>query len=131
MGSFLFNFEDVSKQLSERLDIFDDVAPKMLEVAAPILEDSIKKKAPKRTGELKDSIKTMKPKKTKTGAYISTVVFEGYDSETGVPNALKAAVAEFGTSEKDPKPFIRPAVAETEKEITQKMQEVFNAEVEK
>lgn len=132
MGSFQFEIPaEFSKQLSQHLDVFDKVAPKMIEAATPILKDSIKKKAPKKSGELIESVGIKKPKKTKTGAYISTVVFEGYDSKTGTPNALKAAVAEFGTSEKDPKPFVRPAVAETEKEITQKMQDVFNAEVER
>lgn len=134
-----FNFtipESLTKLLSENLSKVDEIAPKMLEESAPIVVKALKNKAPVSTGKMRDGIKAKKPSKTKSGAHLLPIVFTGSETRktkdgksTKVPNAVKAAVAEYGKSGEGAKPFIRPAVAETEKEVIEKMQEVFNREM--
>ncbi len=135
----LFNFtipDSLLKMLSENLSKVDEIAPKMLEEAAPIVVDAMKRKAPVSTGKMRDGIKAQKPTKTKSGAHVLPIVFTGSETRktkdgksTKIPNAIKAAVTEYGKSNQEAQPFIRPAVAETEKEVVEKMQEVFNREV--
>ena len=137
MARFEFNIpESFQKELSKHLSKTDKVAPKMLEEAAPIVVKALKNKAPVSTGKMRDGIKATKPKKTKDGAHIISIVFSGSESRktkdgkiTKVPNAIKAAVTEYGKSDQEAQPFIRPAVAETEKQVVEKMQEVFNREM--
>ena len=52
----------------------------------------------------------------------------GADHVIMTPNATVAAVLEFGRSDRSARPFVRPAVAECENEVVEKMQEVFNRE---
>ena len=136
MGSFSFEIPKVlEEQLQKQLKDVDKIAPKMLEEAAPIVEKKVKEKVPVKTGQLKKSIKSNKPKKTKSGAWISAITFNGKNKkslkngeERETPNGRVAAVLEFGTSEERARPFVRPAVAECENEVVEKMQEVFNRE---
>lgn len=130
MGFSMVNIGELQKEIERRLDIFDIVAPKMIDATKEIVVNKIKEKAPKSTGELRKSVKASKTKKLKDGAYIATISFKGYDKKTGVPNQIKAAVAEFGRSDLEAKPFIRSATEEAEPEVLSKMQEVFNKEVE-
>lgn len=139
MAGFNFTIPDsLIKMLSENLSRVDEIAPKMLEEAAPIVIEAIKRKAPVSTGKMRDGVKAKKPSKTKNGAHVLPIVFTGSETRktkdgktTKVPNAVKAAVTEYGKSDQEAKPFIRPAVAETEQKVIEKMQEVFNREVEK
>lgn len=139
MAGFNFTIPDsLTKMLSENLSRVDEIAPKMLEEAAPIVIEAIKKKAPVSTGKMRDGVKAKKPSKTKNGAHVLPIVFTGSETRktkdgktTKVPNAVKAAVTEYGKSGQEAKPFIRPAIKETEQKVVEKMQEVFNREVEK
>lgn len=136
MGSFSFEIPKVlEEQLQKQLKDFDKIAPKMLEEAAPIVEKKVKEKAPVKTGQLQKSVKINKPKKSKSGAWISAITFNGKNKKTlkngeerETPNATIAAVLEFGKSDRSARPFVRPAVAECENEVVEKMQEVFNRE---
>ena len=132
----LFNFtipEALIKALSENLSKVEKIAPKMLEESAPIVVNALKNKAPVSTGKMRDGIKAQKPSKTKNGAHILSIAFTGSETRkskdgkaTKIPNAIKAAVTEYGKSDQEAQPFIRPAVAETEKEVIEKMPKAYS-----
>jgi len=102
---------------------------------AGALADEIKKRLSghKRTGDLADSV-TIVQMDQNGGKVNTAVIFAGYD-ENGVPNAIKAAVLESGSSKQKKTPFIRPAVAAVRARSAMLMQErldeIINAEMEK
>lgn len=108
----------------------DRLAPQMLEEAATILEKNVKNRAGKHkdTGDMVNSIKQSKVVKDKDGHHI-TVRPTGKDRK-GIRNMEKACYLEFGTSRQDAAPVISPAVRESEEAVLEKMQEVFDREVE-
>ena len=72
--------DDFQKQLENLGARFGEIAPQMIDEAAPILEKSMKRKLlrHKNTGELINSIKAKKAKPVKGGGYY------GYVTATGV-----------------------------------------------
>jgi len=137
--------DDFIKQLG-RLAEVDRIAPQMIDEALPILEMTFKKNLASvmehPTGELMDSIKIKGAKPVKSGG------FYGYVTATGVAkskvykrpqsggrtkaepyrNYQKILAIEFGTSKQNPKPFIAKTLSESETEVLNKMQEVYNRE---
>ena len=102
---------------------------------AGALADEIKKRLSghHRTGDLADSVTIVQM--DQNGGQVNTaVIFAGYD-ENGVPNAIKAAVLESGSSKQKKTPFIRPAVAAVKARSTilmqERLDEIINAEMEK
>lgn len=136
--SFKFNgFDSIEKELHRLGTRIDDVAPKMLEEAVPILAEEIKKRTPQRTGALKHSISTDKAKAMKLGGHYIKIRFKGYEVKQlksgkviKTPNILKARVAEFGKHGEGATPFILPAIKESQPKMIEKMQEVFNQQME-
>lgn len=136
---FEANFPKEFWEQFERLEKIDDVAPKMLQAAAPIAVDAIKKRlrAHNQTGELIKSVKASKPKEAKVGGYILKINFVGYDKNRdpttaypkGVPNAVKAAGLEYGNATEDPKPFLQSAANDCEAEVAETMQKKFEVEM--
>lgn len=120
--------DDFMKELN-RIDI-DRIAPKMLEESVPILEKSVKIEVAKHkdTGAMEESIKPTAADVNKKGHYIC-VRPTGKDKK-GVRNMEKMVYMEYGTSKQDATPVLSPAVRKSEGEVTEKMQEVFNREVE-
>lgn len=156
MGKFDFEIpDDFIEQLGRLADI-DNVAPKMLNEAAPILRDAIKTKVkndysskgrkiryiksegmfkPKygeytQTGSLLKGVRMSRSRKIKDGGFYAEVYFSGKD-EKGVPNAAKAVWLEYGTSKQYARPFIKKVVKDNEQKVIRKMQEVFEREVKK
>lgn len=152
--------DELLKQLN-KLENIEPVAVKMVSEAIPIVarETSTQVSSHRKTGALEDSVTAMGVKVGKSGVVYDKVCFEGYDgrgglseetkqrlgtrttlsngnidNEGGVPNALKAAVIEYGrnlygTSKVPAKPFLANVISETEQEVVGKMQDVFNREV--
>lgn len=122
--------DELMTALSKMGDI-DKIAPRMLEAGILPVESSASKGANRyrRTGQMADSVVKNKPKKGKDG-WGCSVTFKGKDKKTGVRNAQKAFVIEYGKSGQSPQPFVRPAVISAEKEAVQSMQEVFEYESE-
>ena len=118
----------------------DEISHKMLRAGAIILKGEIDNRLKKNlyegrpydknypTGALERSLTIDKPKKDKNGNNSIRIYFKGKDSK-GVPNALKAAVMEYGSSKQPKKPFIRPAEKAVEKEVNAEMQKVFDEEI--
>lgn len=137
MANFDFDFPE--DMLSGLDSILDDVAPKMIEEALPTyqkaLEDSVRtvistasEDVKRQTGDLEKSLKILPPKRTKTGAYIGSVNFVGYNAK-GSPNPVKALGLEYGNNHQVARPFMQKAANSCRAEVTDKMQQVFNREV--
>lgn len=124
----LHGIDDLMKGLNQ-LDI-DRIAPKMLEESVPILEKYVKAEALKHkdTGAMAESIKKTGADVNEKGHYIC-VRPTGKDKK-GVRNMEKMVYMEYGTSKQDATPTLSPAVRKAEGKVTEKMQEVFNREVE-
>lgn len=136
---FESNFPPEFWKQFERLENIDEIAPKMLQAAAPVAVESIKRQLQKHnnTGELISSVKARKPKKAKRGGYVQKIEFAGYDRNRpatekypkGVPNAVKAAGLEFGNANEPARPFLETAARDCEQEAAEQMQQVFDTEV--
>lgn len=125
-----FEMDGLDSLISELTSIeIDEIAPKMLEESASILEANIKKRTEfhNRTGSMAASIKTTKAKATKDG-YSICVRPTGTDKK-GVRNMEKMVYMEYGTYKQNATPILTPATRESEEEVCEKMQEVFNREV--
>lgn len=125
----IFGMDDFKKELSQ-LDI-DRIAPKMLEESVEILTKEVKAEASKHhdTGAMEESIKATGANVNAKGYYIC-VRPTGKD-EKGVRNMEKMVYMEYGTQKQNPTPVLSPAVRRAEEPVTEKMQEVFNREVER
>ena len=109
-----------------------EIAGKAIHDAAEIVTDEIRSrlqgviKGPS-TGALAASLGIAKMQETQDG-YNVKIGFDGYD-EHGHPNQLKARVLESGSSKQRKRPFMRPAVAATQKKAIEKMGEVIDEEI--
>ncbi len=156
MGKFTFDIsDDFVKQLGNLADV-ERIAPMMLNEATPILRDAIKRKVKSdystkgrkmyyvkkeglfndqygyynQTGSLFEGVKMSRSRKIKNGGFYANVYFTGYD-KNGVSNAQKAIMLEYGTKHSNARPFMAKVVRSCENEVLDKMQEVFNREVDK
>lgn len=104
----------------------DELAPKMLEAAAPILTRNFVAAldAHSRTGDLRDSIRATTPKKGKTGWHLS-VRPTGTDRK-GVRNMEKMVYLDMGTSKQPARPVLSAVVSKSEGACIQAMQRVFD-----
>lgn len=75
---------------------------------AAVVADEIRSRIPVDSGDLKSSM-ALTVMRNDNGYVYTQVTFPGYDRR-GVPNAVKAAVLESGSSTRQKHPFIRPAV---------------------
>ena len=132
----------------------DRIAPLMLESAAPVLKRHFVRnlnavmKDP--TGELIESISTNRPNKGKNGVWHISITAKGEakgktyrtkgrETKKGVlkegktigyRNYQKLLSLEYGDSRhKTPKPFMQKTTNDSENEVINKMQEVYNKEV--
>lgn len=131
MAKFDFDIpDDFIKQLGKLADV-DRIAPIMIDEAMPILEANLKKELVKhkRTGDMISSVKKTKAGKKNKG-YFATVRPTGNDSK-GVRNMEKLAHAEYGTSKQPPTPILTKAINDSKQPVLNKMQEVFDREVQK
>lgn len=125
----IHGIDDFMRKISQ-IDL-DRIAPRMLEESVPILEKSVRSEAAKHrdTGAMEDSIKATGASVNARGHYIC-VRPTGRD-EKGVRNMEKMVYMEYGTSRQDATPVLSPAVRKAEDQVTDKMQEVFNREVDR
>lgn len=125
----IHGIDDFMKEISQ-IDI-DRIAPKMLEESVPILEKSVRAESAKHrdTGAMEESIKATGANINARGHYIC-VRPTGRD-EKGVRNMEKMVYMEYGTSKQAATPVLSPAARKAEDPVTEKMQEVFNREVDR
>ena len=125
----IHGIDDFMKEL-EDVGMFDEVAPKMLEAAAPILEKEVIKQAEAHwdSGDMVKSIKKTGATAGKQGGYYVCIRPTGKDHK-GVRNMEKMAYLEYGVKGMPAKPILTKATANAEPEVLKKMQEVFEQEV--
>ena len=80
------------------------------------------------SGDLAGSL-GITPVDNRDGYTNAKVGFDGRDAN-GTPNALKAAVLEFGSKHQRPRPFMKPAVTSTRAAVKAKMTETVDREIE-
>lgn len=139
-----FSFEtpvDFLKQLGKLSEI-DKVAPKMIDGAMPLLTPKLIKEVGlhQGTGELQASIKATKAKASPKGGFFATsrptgksYTYVGKNGKTYyrkelVDNMAKLAYLEYGTSKQDAKPVMATVMKDSEADVLDKMQEIFNKE---
>lgn len=125
-----FDMEGLDSLISELSSIeIEEIAPKMLEESAPILQANIEKRAAlhNRTGSMAGSIKATKAKAGKDGYSIS--VRPTGEDKKGVRNMEKMVYMEYGTYKQNATPILTQSVRESENDVLAKMQEVFDSEV--
>ena len=132
MGRFDVHTDEIDSLMKD-LSVLDfhTLAPKILEEVAPIVKGNIEKRsaAHRDSGSMAGSIQ---PKKMTRGAsgYRISIRPTGKDSK-GVRNMEKMCYLEYGTAKQAATPVMGPAVAESEEPVYEKMQEVFDREMEK
>lgn len=144
MGMFDFHFDSELVRQLERLENFDEIAPRMLEEAIPILEKHVKREVAKHkdTGDLLNSIKPTTVDKNAYGWFIC-VRPTGYAKQTSwryvnskkgrtagrtyrLRNMEKLVYMEYGTSQQSATPVLTKALNDARSEVESKMQEIFN-----
>ena len=127
--------EDYAIRLSKLATNSEEIAKKAIYEGANIVADQIKSNlkgvlSDEATGDLVESFGVTPIKRDSSGNWNAKVGFDGYDRD-GTPNQLKARVIESGKSGQPKKPFVRPAVNKTKKQVAKKMEEVIDAEIKK
>lgn len=130
MGKFDFDIPKGFLDTLGRMEDVDRLAPKMIDGAIPILESAVRKEVGRhrRTGDMVGSIKKTKAGKVRGGGYFATVRPTGKDRK-GVRNMEKLAYAEYGTSKQGSTPMLTKAIKDSEEEVLDKMQEIFEEEM--
>ena len=136
MGKLSIDGIDVfMRQLSEIQGDIDDIAKEAIDVATPILKQSLSSAinqttSENATGDLSESIRATKARTNAYGCF-AAVGPTGRDKK-GVRNAEKLAYLEYGTSRGQKKrPVIRKAIKSAEASCTEKMRSVINARLNK
>ena len=120
----------------------DDLCKQMIDSAAPIMEESMKKEMRsviQHSGdsELVDSVKTSKAKKAKNGAIIAFTGPKGNsknyyyrngkkDRRIQVSNVLKAIWLNYGRVGQPARPFLTKAVNNAHQKVMEKMQQTYD-----
>jgi HK97 gp10 family phage protein len=126
--------DEFAIQLS-KLGADEDIAKKAIYEGANILADKIKSNlegvlSKDASGELIESFGIAPINRDDAGNWNTKIGFDGYDSNW-IANQLKARVIESGSSKQKAKPFVRPAVNATKKQIIEKMNQVIDQEIKK
>lgn len=141
------NFISANDDLDEMIKVIegfankDDVYQEMISAGQGIMKSAIETGARKhkRTGKMAESLVCTKPIQNKSGDWVGRVKFEGsngvYRTKKGkkydITNWLKAFRIEYGTSEQMAKPFVRPAIQGCQSNIYNKMNKIFEKELNK
>lgn len=114
----------------DRLGRFNEIAPKMLKEAVPILEEEVIRQAAPHwsSGDMVKSIKKTGVTAGSRGGYYICVRPTGTDRK-GVRNMAKMVYLEFGAKGRPATPVLTTAVLNASPAVKTKMQEVFNREV--
>lgn len=127
--------EEFALALSHLAAQSEEISKKAIFEGAKVIADKIKSNlegvlSPEATGELVASFGVTPIIKDKDGNWNAKTGFDGYGSD-GVANQLKARVLESGSSKQPKRPFVRPAVNATKKQVVAKMGEVIDQEIQK
>jgi len=128
-------------ELGKAADV-ERLAPKLIDAALPIIQEALRSAyGPYKLGE---KLKLVKAKAAKNGGYIGTITMKGNTNQFykkgkqkyRLSNAGLAVFLEYGTAAHGNFParpaggYISKAVAASENEVKEKMQETFEKEME-
>lgn len=127
--------DDFALKLSQFATQSDEIAKKAIFEGAKIVADKVKSNlegvlSPYATGDLVASFGVTPIEKDASGNWNAKIGFDGYGTD-GVANQLKARVLESGSSKQQKRPFVRPAVNATKKQVVDKMGQVIDEEIKK
>ena len=127
--------EEFALAISRLATQSEEIAKKAIYEGAHIIADKIKSNlegvlSSEATGELVASFGVTPIERDKNGDWNAKIGFDGYDKD-GVANQLKARVLESGSSKQKKRPFVRPAVNATKKQVVEKMGQVIDEEIKK
>lgn len=123
---------DVLMAHLDKIGRFDEVAPKMLDAAVPILEAEVQKGANQHiaSGDMASSIQRTGATAGEDGSYYISVRPTGKDRK-GVDNMAKAVWLEYGVKGRPASPFLSTAVLNATPKVIAKMREVYWREMSK
>lgn len=128
----VIGLEYVREQLQERSDRVEGTMRHMLNAGAKIvteeMQTSMREYKLKDTGDMIASIKASKIKRDKDGGMSISIAPHGVDYHK-VPNAAKAKVYENGLSNLPARPWKTLADERARPKVLERMQEIFNAEM--
>ncbi len=132
--------DDFLQKISRLGNKTDEIVPKVLKEGAKVISRKTKsnlagvigkntKVKSRSTGELMEALGESPVGLDKNGNHNIKVGFREGRTD-GATNALIANVLEYGKSGQPPKPFLKPAVSVTKREVVAVMEETFDREVE-
>ena len=133
--------EDFLLKLSRLNEKTDEILPKVLEAGGKVVEAKVRsnlksaigcstKKESRSTGELISALGVSSARQDKNGNFNVKVGFSEPRSD-GKNNAMIAGVLEYGKHGQPPKPFMKPARAQSKEAVISAMKEKFAQEVER
>lgn len=136
-----FDINQILGGLSKMADS-DEVAIEMVNSGLEVMKRAIEKGASKHkvTGDMAKSVYIVKARRNKDGDIVGRVKFGGssgkWKNKSGtkrfdITNWIKAFRVEYGTSDQNAKPFVRPAIQSSRAGIKKAMDAVFDKEVKK
>lgn len=141
-NSVKFNMpEDFLLKVSKLADKTDEILPKVLEAGGEVVETKVMsnlqavigsstKEESRSTGELLSALGVSSAKQDKDGNFNIKVGFAEPRSD-GKSNAMIAGVLEYGKSGQQPKPFLKPAKAQSKNACIDAMKNKLESEMEK
>lgn len=145
MGKFDFTMpEELNEWLRSIGKRAQEIAPKMIEAATPIVEKALRAECEKysKTGDMAKSIKATKAKESRFGGFYAVVRPTGKSffvlNKAGIKiprkkpvrNMDKLAYLEYGTSNGEaPRPVLTKVLKDTESSVTKIMVNVFDKEM--
>lgn len=133
--------EETLKKLNRLGTEYDGIVQKMLVDGIEPLQKQIEtnladvigrgnKTRSRSKGNLIKAVKVTKAYQVSSGDWHIKVGIYGYDKD-GVPNALKAMVLEHGRSDMPAKPWLKPAINATKKDVLKAMSDRLDKEINK
>ena len=123
MGTFSFDYSEFLRGTMRAVEDVKKASKKAANAGAKVAAANIAAAAPVRTGGLKDSISVKPAREGKYYDFFAQVFFAGKD-EHGERYGEIAAVNEYGKKGQSPRPFVRPALHNSN--VYEAMRTAFN-----
>ena len=128
MPMTVYSADDFINQLQKIEADTEEIAKRCINEALPILMTELQSRTAQHvdSGNLEKSIKLKKAKYNSKSNDI-----RGSVQYTGNGNTYKILALEYGTSRQTAQPIIAPTIAQKENEVTEKMQQTLDAEIQR
>lgn len=120
--------DDLIHQLQLEEERAKRLAPRAVMAGGRVAADAMSASAPFRTGQLSGSIRVDGPRHTVEDGYYCEVYPDGRRRD-GESNSRVGFVLEYGRSNMEARPWMRPALERAEKDIQQAMVDILTEEI--